>query len=129
MTRVDCLHITCVIHLSRKFSGMTSCRLAATRARDYPIINLKDSYFEPAVRTKISHACADIGDIISHLKKLTYPTPGGFRGLPIQCASVGPCVVSLLNLASSARWRSVQTYVHYPRLCDHRHLRDESTLF
>ena len=65
------------------------------------LLNLKDSYFP-----QILHACADIGHISSHLKKLTHPTPGGFRGLPIQCASVRPWSVtrSVLSLAS----------LHYP---------------
>ena len=47
----------------------------------------------PWDRSQMLHACADIGDISSHLKKLTHPTPGGFRGLPIQCHTLRPWFV------------------------------------
>ena len=39
-------------------------------------------------------------------KKLTHPTPGGFRGLYIQCSFVNSYVRPFLTLASSARYRS-----------------------
>ena len=42
----------------------------------------------PSDRAHILIGCEDIGHISSHLKKLTHPTPGGFRGLPIHCACV-----------------------------------------
>ena len=54
----------------------------------------------PSDRPQILHACADIGHISSHLKKLTHPTPGGFRGLPIQCHTLRPRVRSPCVLLS-----------------------------
>ena len=54
----------------------------------------------PSDRPQILHACADIGHISSHLKKLTHPTPGGFRGLPIQCHTLRPRVRSPCVLSS-----------------------------
>ena len=38
---------------------------------NYLLLNLKGSFFErPSDRSQILHACADIGDISSHLNKL-----------------------------------------------------------
>ena len=53
---------------------------------------------------QIVHACADIGHISSHLNKLTHHTPGGFRGLPIQCAYVRPWSVRGPSLRAFARF-------------------------
>ena len=106
----------------------------------HPIINLKDSYFEPAVRPhqNFSRMCG-IGDIISHLKKLTHPTPQG--GLGGYLFSVRPlvrawfrsltslhpldggvfkrtCIIhgsAIISISATSRHCS---NVNYPRLCD-----------
>ena len=48
------------------------------------LINLSEPFStRPSDRAQIWHACADRDEIGSHQKKLTHPTPGGFRGLSI----------------------------------------------
>ena len=48
----------------------------------YLLINLSDPFLtQPSDRAQIWHACADRDDTGSHQKKLTNPTPEGFRGL------------------------------------------------
>ena len=58
----------------------------------------------PSDRAHILIGCEDIGHISSHLNKLTHPTPGGFRGLPIHCACVRlfvPCPYLHASVLSS----------------------------
>ena len=61
-----------------------------TSLSDNLLLNLKDLEVFRTGRRIAPKLCADIGHISSHLKKLTHPTPGGFRGLPIQCHTLRP---------------------------------------
>ena len=49
----------------------------------YLLINLSEPFFDTTVgpRPNVAHICADRDETGSHQKKLTNPTPEGFRGL------------------------------------------------
>ena len=61
------------------------------------LINLSEPFStRPSDRAQIWHACADRDETGSHQKKLTNPTPEGFRGLFID---VGGMFVACLWVA------------------------------
>ena len=66
----------------------------------YLLINLSEPFStRPSDRAQIWHACADRDETGSHQKKLTNPTPEGFRGLFID---VGLFVGGMWH--DSSRW-------------------------
>ena len=73
----------------------------------YLLINLSELFSDTIVgsRPNLACMCGQRRDWLSP-KKVTHPTPGGFRGLYIQCSFVNSYVRPFLTLASSARYQS-----------------------